>query len=161
MSAMAEKTNAKLNAGQRIAMHYFIAAMVLFFAQIVFGMIAGLQFLFPDLFYNQLDFNVTRMVHIDAMIVWMLLGFIGAVYWLIEDEAGTELVGAKLALLNFWILIAAVAVVVVVFLLIQERCRPPEGGGHMATWTSLGHETEPVADVHATPSRRSARLNSA
>ena len=123
MSAMAEKTNAKLNAGQRIAMHYFIAAMVLFFAQIVFGMIAGLQFLFPDLFYNQLDFNVTRMVHIDAMIVWMLLGFIGAVYWLIEDEAGTELVGAKLALLNFWILIAAVAVVVVVFLLIQVGVR--------------------------------------
>ena len=119
MNAMAEKTNAALNSGQRVAMHYFVAAMVLFFAQIVFGMIAGLQFLFPDLFYNQLDFNVTRMVHIDAMIVWMLLGFIGAVYWLIEDEAGTELVGAKLALLNFWILISAVAVVVVVFLLIQ------------------------------------------
>ena len=119
MSAMEVKTNAALNSGQRVAMHYFIAAMVLFFAQIVFGMIAGLQFLFPNLFYNQLDFNVTRMVHIDAMIVWMLLGFIGAVYWLIEDEAGTELVGAKLALLNFWILISAVAVVVVVFLLVQ------------------------------------------
>ena len=103
-----------LSAGQRVAMHYFVAAMVLFFAQILFGMISGMQYIMPDLFYNQLDFNVTRMVHINAMIVWLLFGFMGSVYWLVEDEAGTELVAAKLALINFWILLSAVAVVVVV-----------------------------------------------
>ena len=59
-----------LSAGQRVAMHYFIAAMVLFAAQILFGLISGLQYIYPDLFFNQLDFNVTRMVHINAMIVW-------------------------------------------------------------------------------------------
>ena len=85
-------------------MYYFVAAMVLFFAQILFGMISGMQYIMPDLFYNQLDFNTTRMVHINAMIVWLLFGFIGSVYWLVEDEAGTELVGAKLAMINFWVL---------------------------------------------------------
>src|SRR5262245_25817747 len=93
--------------------------MVLFFAQTVFGLLAGLQFLMPEFLYNVLDFSVTRMVHINAMIVWMLYGFIGSVYWLIEDESGVELVDAKLANLNFWILTTAVVVVVVVFLLVQ------------------------------------------
>ena len=118
---------ASLSAGQRLGIKYFTVAMVLFFAQIVFGLIAGLQFLYPDLFYNVLDFNVTRMVHLNAMIVWMLYGFIGSVYWLVEDEAGVELVGAKLANLNFWILTLAVSVVVVVFLFVQS------GPGEMAS----------------------------
>ena len=109
-----------LSAGQRIAVNYFIVAMVLFLAQIVFGLLAGLQFVYPDLLYNVLDFSVNRMVHLNAMIVWLLYGFIGSVYWLIEDEAGTELVGQKLAKLNFWILTLAVSVVVVVFLLVQH-----------------------------------------
>ena len=37
-----------LNAGQRVAVKYFAVAMVLFLAQCVFGLLAGLQFLKPD-----------------------------------------------------------------------------------------------------------------
>ena len=109
-----------LSAGQKVAVKYFVAAMLLFFAQIVFGLLAGLQFLMPEFLYNVLDFNITRMVHINAMIVWMLYGFIGSVYWLVEDESGVELVGARLANVNFWIFTTAVAVVVVVFLVVQS-----------------------------------------
>ena len=61
-----------LDVGQKLAVKYFSVAVILFGAQILFGLIAGLQFLKPELFYNQLDFNVTRMVHINAMIVWMM-----------------------------------------------------------------------------------------
>ena len=108
-----------LSDGQRVAMHYFVAAMVLFSAQIVFGIVAGLQFMYPDMLYGVLDFNVSRMVHINAMVVWLLFGFMGSVYWLVEDEAGTRLVGAKLAIINFWVLTLAVAIVVVVYLFVQ------------------------------------------
>jgi nitric oxide reductase subunit B len=110
---------ANLNAGQKVAVKYFTAAMILFLAQCLFGMLAGLQYLKPDFLYNVLDFNVNRMVHINAMVVWMLYGFIGSVYWLVEDESGAELVGARLANLNFWVLTAAVAVVVLVYLFVQ------------------------------------------
>jgi nitric oxide reductase subunit B len=112
--SIAALNSANLNAGQKVAVKYFTVAMVLFFAQCLFGMLAGLQYLQPDFLYNVLDFNVTRMVHINAMVVWMLFGFIGSVYWLVEDESGTELVGAKLANVNFWILTLAVTVVVLV-----------------------------------------------
>ena len=95
--------SSNLNAGQKVAVKYFTVAIVLFVAQILFGLLAGIQFIAPDFLYNVLDFNVNRMVHINAMIVWMLYGFIGSGYWLVEDESGIPLVGAKLANRNFWI----------------------------------------------------------
>ena len=94
--------------------------MVLFLAQMVFGLLAAWQFLAPDFLFGVLDFNVNRMVHINAMVVWMLYGFIGSIYWLVEDEAGVPLVGPRLANLTFWVLTAAVTVVVVVYLVVQS-----------------------------------------
>jgi len=110
---------AHLNPGQRVAEKYFTVAVVLFIAQILFGMLAGQQYVAPEFLHETLDFNTNRMVHINAMVVWMLFAFVGSVYWLVEDEAGTPLVGKGLADLGFWVLTAAVAVVVVVFLLVQ------------------------------------------
>ncbi len=108
-----------LNGGQKLAVKYFIVSVVLFLAQIVFGLLAAVQFIKPDFLYNILDFSVNRMVHINAMVVWMLYGFIGCVYWLIEDESQVEIVGLKLGNIAFWVLTAAVTVVVLVFLLVQ------------------------------------------
>ncbi|MGD8567569.1 MAG: cbb3-type cytochrome c oxidase subunit I [Gammaproteobacteria bacterium] len=108
-----------LNSGQRLAVKYFSMAIILFVAQILFGLLAGIQYVFPSFLYQVLDFNVNRMVHINAMVVWMLYGFIGAVYWLVEDESGREVVGIKLGTFAFWVLTAAVTVVVVVYLVVQ------------------------------------------
>jgi nitric oxide reductase subunit B len=108
-----------LNGGQRLAVKYFSVALVLFVAQVLFGLLAGMQYLQPEFLRGILDFNVNRMVHINAMVVWMLYGFIGAVYWLLEDESGIEVVGLKLGNIAFWILTAAVAVVVLVYLFVQ------------------------------------------
>ena len=110
---------ASLKPGQRLALYYFTAAMVLFVAQIAFGIVVGLQYLYPDLFFNTLDFSVARMVHINALIVWLLMGFLGCIYWLVEDEAGCNLVAARLAFANFWILTTAVTIVVAVYLFVQ------------------------------------------
>jgi nitric oxide reductase subunit B len=108
-----------LTVGQRIAVKYYSVAVILFAAQILFGLLAGLQYLQPDFLYEILDFSVNRMVHVNAMIIWMLYGFMGAIFWLVEEESGVELVGAKLANLGFWVLTAAVTVVVLVYLFVQ------------------------------------------
>ncbi len=108
-----------LSPGQKVAVKYFITALVLFLAQVAFGLLIGLQYLKPELFYNTLDFSTARMVHINAMVVWMLFGFIGAIYWLVEDEAGASLVAPWLANLVYWVFTIAVAVVVVVYLVVQ------------------------------------------
>ncbi|MDX8408436.1 MAG: cbb3-type cytochrome c oxidase subunit I, partial [Mariprofundales bacterium] len=105
--------------GQQLAIKYFIVAVVLFVAQILFGLLSGIQYLAPDFLQGLLNFSITRTVHINAMIVWMLYGFVGSVYWLLEEESETEIVGLKLGNLAFWVLTSAVTIVVLVFLLIQ------------------------------------------
>ncbi|HEU0282405.1 MAG TPA: cbb3-type cytochrome c oxidase subunit I [Gallionella sp.] len=119
MAALGTIDSANLNGGQKLAVKYFSVAAILFGAQIAFGLLAGLQYLIPDFLYGVLDFSINRMVHINAMVVWMLFGFIGSVYWLLEDESGIPVVGLKLGNLVFWIFTLAVLVVVAVFLLIQ------------------------------------------
>ncbi len=111
--------SSNLTGGQRLAVKYFTVALILFGAQILFGLLAGLQYLKPDFLYGVLDFNVNRMVHINAMVVWMLYGFLGSVYWLMEDEARHPVVGLKLGEIAFWVLTLAVAVVVLVYLFVQ------------------------------------------
>ncbi len=109
-----------LNGGQQLAVKYYTVAIILFVAQIIFGLLSGMQYLVPDLLLGVLDFNVTRTIHINAMIVWMLYGFMGSVYWLLEEESKTEIVGLKLGNIGFWLLTTAVTIVVLVFLLIQS-----------------------------------------
>lgn len=111
--------NPHLNDGQELAIHYFSVAMILFMAQLLFGLLAGMQFIWPGFLYEILDFNVNRMVHINAMVVWMLYGFIGSVYWFLEEESGVPIVGLKLGQLAFWVLTGAVTIVVLVYLFVQ------------------------------------------
>ena len=108
-----------LNGGQQLAVKYFAVAVVLFLAQILFGMLAGIQFVAPKFLHGIIDFNVNRMIHINAMVVWLLYGFIGSIYWFLEEESGTEIVGLKLGEIAFYVLTGAVTLVVLVFLLIQ------------------------------------------
>jgi len=119
MTALGKLDSANLNGGQKLAVKYFSVALVLFGAQVAFGLLAGLQYLMPDFLYGVLDFSINRMVHINAMVVWMLFGFIGSVYWMLEEESGIPIVGLKFGNLIFWIFTLAVLVVVAVYLLIQ------------------------------------------
>ena len=104
---------------QKLATWYFMVAAVLFGAQLLMGLIAAAQFLYPSFLFEIFDFSVARMVHINALVVWMLYAMIGSVYWLLPEETGIETVGIKLAKLGFFILTAAVTVVVLVYIIVQ------------------------------------------
>ena len=105
--------------GQKLGMMYFRVALVLFGAQLLMGLIAAYQFINPDFLYGIFDFNVARMVHINALVVWLLYAMIGSVYMMTPEETGQEVVGVGLGKLAFWVLTLAVAVVVVVYIFIQ------------------------------------------
>ena len=77
MATLGMLDSANLNGGQKLAVKYFTVALALFGAQILFGLLAGIQYLKPDFLYGVLDFSVNRMVHINALVVWLLFGFIG------------------------------------------------------------------------------------
>jgi nitric oxide reductase subunit B len=101
---------------QAVAKPYFIAAIALFVAQILFGLIMGLQYVMGDFLFPHIPFNVARMVHTNALIVWLLMGFMGAAYYLIPEEAETELYSPKLAIALFWIFLVAAGLTVVGYL---------------------------------------------
>ncbi len=101
---------------QAVAKPYFIAAIGLFIAQIVFGLIMGLQYVVGDFLFPEIPFNIARMVHTNLLIVWLLFGFMGASYYLVPEEAETELYSPKLAIITFWVFLAAGALTVVGYL---------------------------------------------
>jgi nitric oxide reductase subunit B len=101
---------------QAVAKPYFIAAIGLFVGQILFGLIMGYQYVVGDFLFPAIPFNVARMVHTNLLIVWILFGFMGAAYYLIPEEAETELFSPKLALLMFWIFLVAGALTIVGYL---------------------------------------------
>jgi nitric oxide reductase subunit B len=105
--------------GKQLATWYFTVAMILFGAQLVMGLIAATQYLYPSFLFEIFDFSVARMVHINALVVWMVYAMVGAAYWMLPDETGIEVVGIKLAKLGFWVLTAAVTVVVLVYIIVQ------------------------------------------
>lgn len=103
---------------QAVAKPYFIAAIALFLGQILFGLIMGLQYVVGDFLFPAIPFNVARMVHTNLLIVWLLFGFMGATYYLIPEETETELFSPKLALITFWVFLAAGVATVLGYLLV-------------------------------------------
>ncbi|HXV29134.1 MAG TPA: cbb3-type cytochrome c oxidase subunit I, partial [Sinorhizobium sp.] len=101
---------------QKVAMLYFYGALGLFLAQVLFGVLAGTIYVLPNTLSELLPFNIVRMVHTNALIVWLLMGFMGATYYLLPEEAETELYSPKIAIAQFWLFLVAAAVAVVGYL---------------------------------------------
>ncbi|MDP1902439.1 MAG: cbb3-type cytochrome c oxidase subunit I [Rubrivivax sp.] len=103
---------------QSVSQLYFIGALALFVGQIVFGLTLGLQYVIGDLMFPAIPFNIARMVHTNLLIVWLLMGFMGSAYFLIPEEAETELHSPFLAKLLFWVFLGAGAATVLGYLLV-------------------------------------------
>lgn len=103
---------------QAVAKPYFIAAIALFVGQVLFGLILGMQYVVGDFLFPAIPFNVARMVHTNLLIVWLLFGFMGGAYYLIPEEAETELHSPLLAKVMFWVFLAAGALTVLGYLFV-------------------------------------------
>jgi nitric oxide reductase subunit B len=99
---------------QKIAFNYFLIAVILFGLQIVFGLITGAKYVWDhDPLINILPFNTSRAIHINLLVVWLLFGFMGGAYYLVPEEAQTELYSKRLATVQL-ILFALIGVTAIV-----------------------------------------------
>ena len=102
---------------QAVAKPYFLGALLIFALQLVFGLIGATIYVAPTIVpVDLLPFSVVRMIHTNALIVWLLLGFFGSTYYLLPEESERELFSPKLAIVQFWIFFVAAAVCVVGYL---------------------------------------------
>jgi nitric oxide reductase subunit B len=72
---------------QGVAKYYFVAALVLFTAQILFGITLGLQYVIGDFAFPYIPFNQARMVHTNLLSAWLLFAFMGGAYYVVPQEA--------------------------------------------------------------------------
>lgn len=98
---------------QAVAYWYFAVALALFGLQLVFGLLSATKYLGPDPLLYVLPFDVTKVIHTNLLIVWVLCGFMGATYWMVPDESRTELHSTRLAYVQLvlWVLMGVTAII--------------------------------------------------
>jgi nitric oxide reductase subunit B len=98
---------------QSVAYWYFAVALALFGLQLVFGLLSATKYLGPDPLLYILPFDVTKVIHTNLLIVWVLAGFMGATYWMVPDESRTELHSTRLAYIQLvlWVLMGVTAII--------------------------------------------------
>ena len=92
---------------QVVAYPFFLAAALLFVLQVVFGLIIAAQYVWPHFLMNTLPFNFGRASHLNLMIFWLVLGLMGASYYLVADETDSEIFSVPLAWANLIVLLVA------------------------------------------------------
>lgn len=84
---------------------YFIAAVVLFVVQMLFGLVMSVDVLARDQSSNlPLPFDILKALHLNIMVLWLLLGFVGGLYYLLPVETGRDIKHPKLIDIQFWFL---------------------------------------------------------
>lgn len=99
---------------QQISYTYFAGATVLFCLQVVFGLVTAAKYVWNfDPLINILPFNTARAIHLNLLIFWLLMAFMGGTYYLVPEEAETEVYSvplAKIQLILFTVVGAAALV---------------------------------------------------
>ena len=98
---------------QKVAYWYFACAMVLFGVQLLAGGLAGTVYVLPNTLSDILPFNVIRMIHTNALVVWLLMGFFGCAYYLVPEETERDIESPMLAYVQLVLLmVGALAAVI-------------------------------------------------
>lgn len=97
----------------KIAWAFFAMCMVLLGLQIVYGFIMGFAHMGFDNLHEWIPFNAARATHTNLLVVWLLAGFMGSAYYIIPEEAQTELWMPKLAWIQ-WASLGIVGVVAII-----------------------------------------------
>ncbi len=111
---------------QKIAYPYFVVSLLLFALQLVFGLWLATQYVVtvPQEIVDVFPFSTARAIHTNLLVLWLLLGFMGATFYLVPEETGRELAFPRLALVQLVLLVGAGVAAVVGFLFGWTQGRP-------------------------------------
>ena len=111
---------------QRVAYPYFVVALLLFGLQVLMGLWLATQYFItvPQGVVDVFPFSTARAMHTNLLVLWLLLGFMGATFYLIPEETGTELAWPKMAVAQLVILVATGVTALVGFFFGWTQGRP-------------------------------------
>jgi len=102
-----EQPEERMYASQRVAYPFFIVSAILFLLQIIFGLTMAAQYVWPAWLKDSFAFNVGRATHLNLLVFWLLLGLMGAAYYLIPQETRSELYSTRLAYIQLGVMLVA------------------------------------------------------
>jgi nitric oxide reductase subunit B len=84
---------------ETIAYQYFVVALLLFVLQVLMGMWLAIQYFYtvPQSVVDLFPFSTARAMHTNLLVLWILLGFMGATYYVTSVETNGEVVWPRLA----------------------------------------------------------------
>jgi nitric oxide reductase subunit B len=111
---------------QRIAYPYFVVALLLFGLQLVVGLWIAFQYSFtiPQAVVDAFPFSTARAMHTNLLVLWLLLGFMGATYYIVPDETGREIASPKVAIAQLVLLSGTGVAALIGFLFGWTQGRP-------------------------------------
>jgi nitric oxide reductase subunit B len=111
---------------QRVAYPYFVVALLLFGLQLVLGLWLAFNYFFtvPQAIVDVFPFATARAMHTNLLVLWLLLGFMGATFYAVPEETESELAWPRLAIVQLVILVAVGVVALVGFLFGWTQGRP-------------------------------------
>jgi nitric oxide reductase subunit B len=113
-------------ATQRIAQPYFVVALLLFTLQVALGLWLGLHYAWtaPQALVDAFPFSTARAMHTNLLVLWLLLGFMGATFQLVPEEADRELEWPRLAIVQLVLLVGTGVAALVGFVFGWTQGRP-------------------------------------
>jgi nitric oxide reductase subunit B len=111
---------------QRVAYPYMVVALLLFGLQVVLGLWLATQYFVtvPQGLVDIFPFSTARAMHTNLLVLWLLLGFMGATYYLVPEETESELAFPRLAIVQLVLLTATGVAALVGFLFGWTQGRP-------------------------------------
>jgi nitric oxide reductase subunit B len=102
---------------QSVAYPYFVVALLLFCLQVLMGLWLATNYFttIPQSVVDVFPFATARAMHTNLLVLWLLLGFMGATFYLVPEETGTELAWPRLAIAQLVILAGTGVVALVGF----------------------------------------------
>jgi nitric oxide reductase subunit B len=113
-------------ASQRVAYPYFVVALLLFGLQLVLGLWLAMNYFLtvPQSIVDVFPFATARAMHTNLLVLWLLLGFMGATFYAVPEDTQSELAWPKLAIVQLVILVAVGVVALVGFVFGWTQGRP-------------------------------------
>ena len=111
---------------QRVAYPYFVLALLLFALQVLMGLWLATNYFttVPQSVVDVFPFATARAMHTNLLVLWLLLGFMGATFYLVPEETGTELAWPKLAIAQLVLLAGTGVTALVGFFFGWTKGRP-------------------------------------
>lgn len=78
---------------QSVAYPYFVVSLLLFGLQVLMGLWLATNYFaaMPQSIVDVFPFSTARAIHTNLLVLWLLLGFMGATYFLVPEETPSEL----------------------------------------------------------------------